>query len=84
MLRLFIALCITLFSRVLFASGSIDGQRMRSLTQLVDRWNRSIWLDVITLVVAVFIGVGVGFGVLKIFFPDLLSRSTFELNLGGN
>ena len=63
------------------ASGSIDSTRMRKLTELADRVNRSIWLDVITLVVAVFIGVGVGFGVLKVFFPELLTQSPVNIDL---
>lgn len=58
--------------------GMLDQDRMARLTQLVDRVNRSIWIDVVTLVVAVLIGVGVGFAFLKVFFPELLSQRSSQ------
>jgi hypothetical protein len=34
-----------------------------------------MWVDAVTLLVAIVIGIGVGFALLKIFAPQLLSRS---------
>lgn len=61
---------------VSISGGGIDDNRLRRLSQLVDKVNRSIWIDVVTLVVAVLIGVGVGFAFLRIFFPELLSHKS--------
>jgi serine/threonine protein kinase len=49
----------------------IDDVRLRTLSEVVDRMNRSIWVDVLTLVLIVLVGVGVGFTLLKIFIPDI-------------
>jgi serine/threonine protein kinase len=61
------------YKEVSLASGGIDNSRVRGLsTKLVDKAvTRSIWFDVITLLVAVLIGVGCGFFLLKAFFPKL-------------
>lgn len=59
---------------VRIAGGRIDDNRLKRLSQIVDKVNRSIWIDVVTLVVAVLIGVGVGFAFLRVFFPELLSH----------
>jgi hypothetical protein len=48
---------------------------MRLLSQEIDHGNRSMWVDAVTLLVAIVIGIGVGFALLKIFAPQLLSRS---------
>lgn len=59
---------------VRIGAGRIDDNRLKRLSQIVDKVNRSIWIDVVTLVVAVLIGVGVGFAFLQVFFPELLSN----------
>lgn len=65
---------VTSTQEVRIAGGRIDDNRLKRLSQIVDKVNRSIWIDVVTLVVAVLIGVGVGFAFLRVFFPDLLSH----------
>ena len=54
--------------------GALDDQRIRRLSQSVHTVNRSLWVDVVTWVLAVVIGIGVGFFFIKVFFPELLSR----------
>ncbi len=65
---------VTSTQEVKIGGGRIDDNRLKRLSQIVDKVNRSIWIDVVTLVVAVLIGVGVGFAFLRVFFPDLLSN----------
>lgn len=54
--------------------GGIDTQRMRKLSKQAETSGngRLFWLDVLTLVVAIVIGIGVGFAMLNIFAPHLL------------
>lgn len=56
------------------SAGGIDPARMRNLSQLVDQVQRPIWADVVELVVTVLIGVGIGFGFVKLLLPEWLSR----------
>lgn len=65
---------VTSTQEVRIGAGRIDDNRLKRLSQIVDKVNRSIWVDVVTLVVAVLIGVGVGFAFLRVFFPELLSH----------
>jgi hypothetical protein len=60
-------------------SGGITSDRMRKLSQELDQGSRSLWVDVVTLLVAIVIGIGVGFALLKIFAPQLLSRGAPEV-----
>jgi len=60
-------------------SGGITSDRMRKLSQELDQGSRSLWVDIITLLVAIVIGIGVGFALLKIFAPQLLSRGIPEV-----
>ena len=57
---------------VITNTSSIDESRIRRLAELVVDVERSVWIEVITLVVAILIGVGVGFVVVKAFFPELV------------
>lgn len=59
---------------VSISRGGIDDRRIRRLSEVVQPVSRSLWLDVATWIIAVLIGVGVGFFFLKIFFPELLLR----------
>lgn len=59
-------------------TGRLDQNRLQRLTEIVDRVNRSIWIDVVTLVVAVLIGVGIGFAFLHVFFPELLNQKAVQ------
>lgn len=72
---------VTSTQEVRIAGGRIDDNRLKRLSQIVDKVNRSIWIDVVTLVVAVLIGVGVGFAFLRVFFPDLLSHKPQAIRL---
>ena len=65
-------------SSITLGGGGIDDARIRKLSQVVDRMNRSIWVDVVTLVLIVLVGVGVGFTLLRLFLPDTVSRSVPE------
>lgn len=60
------------------ARSGIDERRIQRLSQVVHTVNRSLWVDVLTWVVAVLIGVGVGFAFLKVFFPELIDRGSIS------
>lgn len=61
-------------------SSSIDGTRIRQLSQLAEVSSRSPWLDMVTSVVAVLIGVGVGFAILTAFYPEYLQQTVTPEN----
>lgn len=73
---------------VQLGAGAIDGQRVQRLSHLVETVNRSIWVDIVTWLVAVLIGVGVGFAFLKVFFPEMIAQPDYQEELledfGGN
>lgn len=52
-------------------SRAIDANKLQRLSRQVSMVGRSVWVDVITALVAVLIGIGVGFAVLKMFAPHL-------------
>ena len=56
-------------------SVSLNDTRIRKLTQIVQRVERSMWVEVVTLIVAILIGVGVGFFVVRLVVPGLLQRA---------
>jgi serine/threonine protein kinase len=51
-----------------------EPNRTQRLNELQDEGSRSLVIDLITLVFAVLIGVGLGFVVLRSLFPDLLNK----------
>lgn len=53
-----------------------DASRTQRFSEMQDEGSRSLVFDLVTLVVAVFIGVGLGFVVLRSLFPDLLSKQS--------
>jgi len=59
-------------------SGGIDNDRLRNLSQLVDNVQRSIWVDVLLLLVTFLLTIGVAFAFYRIFSPDVV---TGELEL---
>lgn len=63
---------------VSISRGGIDEERIKSLSEFVDNVNRSVWVDAVTLIVAVLIGVGVGFAVLRMYFPDLVETKSAQ------
>lgn len=63
---------------VSISRGGIDEERIKSLSEFVDNVNRSVWVDAVTLIVAVLIGVGVGFAVLRLYFPDIVDTRTAQ------
>jgi hypothetical protein len=54
--------------------GGLDERRLRRLSAQVEVTRSTFWIELITLVVAVLIGVGVGFAFLKLFVPDLFQH----------
>jgi serine/threonine protein kinase len=58
------------------STGAFDSRLMRKLSQQADGTvkSRSVWIDVITGLVAMMVGIAVGFAVIKVFFPHLLVR----------
>ncbi len=65
-------------SEITLNRGNIDQHRLRTLNQMADNFNRSVWVDMLTWVVAVLIGVGVGFAVLSVLFPNLIRDRSME------
>ena len=59
-------------TQVIVNSASIDNSRLRRLSQIAEKVEPSLWLEVLTLIVAIMIGVGVGFFFVKLFFPELV------------
>ena len=68
------AVCAVLLAALYLKRLGIKGPEGRALVaRTAEKVERSIWFDLVVLVLAVVLGVGVGFGVLKIFFPELLA-----------
>ena len=61
-------------TQIITNSVSLNDSRIRKLSQIVEKVERSIWVEVVTLVVAVVIGVGVGFFCVRLLVPGLLER----------
>ena len=57
---------------VRIGESSIDEHRMQRLSQLARTQVRSLWMDLLTIVVAVLIGIGIGVVILGVWFPDLI------------
>lgn len=57
------------------ASGAFHSNRMRALAKRRELEARSLWLDIATGVVAVLIGLGLGFGVVRLINTDFLKSS---------
>jgi len=51
-------------------SGGIDNDRLRNLSQLVENVQRSLWVDIVLLLVTVMLTIGVAFAFSRIFFPE--------------
>ncbi|MCB0338490.1 MAG: hypothetical protein KDD53_02750, partial [Bdellovibrionales bacterium] len=60
--------------RIRVGEGGLDRGRIRTLSQSFGDIDRSRWVDVVLLVAAVLIGLGVGFAMLKIHSPDFFSN----------
>lgn len=58
-------------SEVSISSGGLDEQRIRRLSRMAETVHTSIWVDIVISVVAIFIGVGVGFALLRMVFPGM-------------
>ena len=61
---------------VRLSNSSFDHQRIKRLSQLAENVNRTVWLDVVTSVVAIVIGVGVGFAILRMVAPSFFKPSS--------
>jgi len=55
-------------------ASAVDTGKLQRLSRQVNMVGRSVWVDILTGLVAMLIGIGVGFAVLKIFAPHLLGR----------
>lgn len=56
--------------------GAVDDERLQRLSQLAQKNARSLWLDLVTIVLAVMIGIGIGCVILQVWFPDLLKTKS--------
>lgn len=67
----------TVPTEVKVSSGGLDPQSIRRLAKLAEGESRTFWFEVFTLVLAVLVGVLVGFVFLRVLVPDLMPmRST--------
>ena len=58
--------------------SGIDDKRMRTLSQVVDRRVRPVWIDLVLVVFMVVVGIGVGFAILSILLPEVFNPSSKE------
>ncbi|MCO6432200.1 MAG: serine/threonine protein kinase [Deltaproteobacteria bacterium] len=65
-------------SRVNISAAGIDTSRVQKLSQIVHQASRSIWVDILILLVAVTIGVGAGFALLRFCWPELMQNMNVE------
>ena len=61
---------------VVVPRAGIDNNRIRKLSQLSEQAAPSIWVDIVFLIAAALIGIGVGFAALKIFFPEVVRQTS--------
>lgn len=64
--------------------GLLDEQRMERLSRLAQSQVRSIWIDLLTIGVAVVIGIAIGVVVLHLWFPELLDMKESFSNINGS
>lgn len=67
---------------VRIGGGNLDEQRMQRLAHLAAQNSRSVWLDMVTIILAVLIGIGIGCIILKVWFPDLLRSRIGLFDIG--
>ena len=63
------------------SKSRIHGEdKSEQLSEIINEANSSVILDALTLFVAVLVGIGVGFTVLKLYFPEIVSdRSPYSV-----
>ena len=64
-------------------TGGIDDNRMRTLSQAVDRRARPIWLDIFLVIAMVIVGIGFGFAILNFAAPEIFNRDIKRPQVGG-
>jgi hypothetical protein len=65
-------------------SGFVDDQRLQRLSQMARSQVNYLWMDLLTIALAVIIGVVMGVIVLSVWFPDLLdNKLDFIKSLSG-
>lgn len=64
-------------------TGGIDDNRMRTLSQAVDRRARPIWLDIFLVIAMVIVGIGFGFAILNFAAPEIFNRDIKRPQTGG-
>jgi len=52
--------------------GGIDNHRMRKLNQLAEQQAPMLWVDLSIIIVAIVVGLGVGFALVKVLYPELI------------
>ena len=66
---------------VRIGGGAIDEQRLQRLSNIARSQVRSLWMDLLTIIVAVVIGVGIGVVILSVWFPELIESHGLFLQL---
>jgi serine/threonine protein kinase len=61
-------------NKIVLNSSTIDANRVQRLSHLVHKASRSVWVDVLILLMAVTIGIGAGFALLKFCWPELMGQ----------
>lgn len=61
-------------TKIVLNSSTIDSNRVQKLSQLMHKASRSVWVDVLILLMAVTIGIGAGFALLKFCWPELMGQ----------
>lgn len=59
-------------ARFLPPTDDRSGSSLGKISEIRTRLNFSIWVEVVTLIVAALVGIGLGFFLLKTYFPELL------------
>jgi serine/threonine-protein kinase len=61
--------------------GALDEQRLKRLSNLARAQVRSLWVDLLTIIIAVVIGIGIGVVILSIWFPELIETHALSFDL---
>ncbi|NDC39027.1 MAG: serine/threonine protein kinase [Proteobacteria bacterium] len=59
--------------------GGIDGSRIRTLSQSVERHTRPFWVDMVLVCLMVLIGLGVGFAILSVVLPSAFGARDLKI-----
>jgi serine/threonine protein kinase len=68
---------------VRIGGGALDEQRMKRLSHLAHSQVRSLWVDLLTIIIAVVIGIGIGVVILSVWFPELIETRGLFIDMLG-